>query len=328
MSLLARVRARFRDRAAPWPAGGPATPASALLDGPAVGELRARATAGGWQPFGPLQTCGQLAGEQPSPFVGQGLEFEELRPYQPGDDVRSIDWQATARLRLPHVRVFREERMAARHLLVDRGPGMRFATHGRLKAAQAAAVAVALLCQGQAAGRRLGLTLVDERLHLMPAGAGEGHLGSLLEAVRAGCPPLAAARGRGELDRGLRVLEQQLPRRGAEVAILADFHELGEAGWRALRRLASGHRVLAVRILDPAEWRLPRLGRGRFVAPGGGPEQAVDTGDRRLRAELEGAVRERGERLARLLRQGGGGLVELSTEDDVSDCLEAIAVHG
>lgn len=291
-----------------------------------IGAIRSRVQASAWEPFPGVPTLSAWAGEQTSPFRGGGMEFEELRRYHPGDDVRAIDWQVTARTGEPHVRVFQEERRALRYVITDMGPGMFFATRGSLKLQQAARLAAAMLFQGLASHRRQALAILGPEAHIMSPGSGEESVRGFLEALSRSEP--VPADGRTYLSRGLTFVEPRLPAAGAEVVLASDFRGMGEAEWRILRRMAYRHRVLALRILDPAEKTLPAVGRCRFRSPTTGREQWVDTSSRRVRRQMEASWTEALEAQARGFRQSGISLVDISTEEPVLTALERVVVRG
>jgi len=291
-----------------------------------IGAIRSRVQASTWEPFPGVATSSAWAGEQASPFRGGGMEFEELRRYHPGDDVRAIDWQVTARTGEPHVRVFQEERRALRYVITDMGPGMFFATRGSLKLQQAARLAAAFLFQGLASHRRQALSVLGPEVRIMSTGSGEESVRGFLEALSKSEP--VPADGSAYLSRGLAFVEPRLPVAGAEVVLISDFRSMGEADWRILRRLAYRQRVLAVRILDPAEKELPAVGRCRFRSPATGREQWVDTASRRVRRQMEGSWKEALEAQARGFRQSGISLVDIRTDEPVLAALERIVVRG
>lgn len=143
------------------------------------------------------------AGDWPSAWLGRGLDFEEARPYTPGDDLRDMDWRTTARLGHPFVKIYREERQPVLHLALDRGPAMRFGTRRRLKAAQAARVAALAAFAAAERNIAVGATLWDGRdIDLPPRHARAGIL-ELVGHFAAPCPPQypplpPRGRGRGE----------------------------------------------------------------------------------------------------------------------------------
>jgi len=233
-------------------------------------------------------------GEQASPFRGPGLDFEDLRPYQPGDDPRRIDWRVTARLRKPFVRVYGETRQAVAWVVLDRGPSMRFGTRARLKAAQAARLAGLILTSASHAHDALALALLDgEAFVSPPPRAGRAALHGAIETLRAPCPP-AADTTPSTWTSLLAELELTLPR-GARLWLVSDFLALTARDEALLERLAARAELTLCQIEDPSERELPRLGRVHLQGRAGPVE--LDTGAAALR---EGYAAARAARLDRL----------------------------
>lgn len=233
-------------------------------------------------------------GEQASPFRGPGLDFEDLRPYMPGDDPRRIDWRVTARLRKPFVRVYGETRQAVAWVVVDRGPSMRFGTRARLKAAQAARLAALVLSGAGRAHDALALTLLDGTAHVgQPPRSGRAHLHAALEALRAPCPPSADTSPSRWVEL-LAELDLILPQ-GARLWLISDFLALGGADEVLLERLAARAELTFCHVEDDSERELPRLGRVHLHTAAGTVE--LDTASNALRALY---AEERATRLARL----------------------------
>ncbi|MDX1251480.1 MAG: DUF58 domain-containing protein [Gammaproteobacteria bacterium] len=259
-----------------------------------------------------------FAGQQTSVFRGHGMELEEVRAYQPGDDVRRMDWRATARTGRPVVKVFREERSRGLFLLVDRGPAMRFGTRGELKAARAARVA-AILAFSALAGRDSVAGIV--------AGGGEEffpparNLEGTLALLRAACAPLPEEYKPLPIER---LIEQsrRAAERGASICLISDFARLHEHHVPPLIRLATRHNVLAVRIVDPGEEELPNAGKLRIISPATGRICVIDTSDATLRARYAKAMAERSAALENLFRRAGIALHQIHTHRDVLQEME------
>jgi len=251
-------------------------------------------------------------GEQASRFRGAGIDFEDLRPYQPGDDPRRIDWRVTARLRKTFVRIYGETRQAAVWVIVDRGASMRFGTRTRLKSAQAARLAALILSGANRSHDALAITLLDGERHIShPPRAGRAPLYSALEALRAPCPP-APDTEPSRWTNLLAELEISLLQ-GSRVWIFSDFLGLSSSDERLFERLAARADVRLGLIEDAAEMDLPQLGSIRLMA--GGAALAVDTNAAALRsayAEYHAAHQARLQALA--LRLRGHLLVARSDE--------------
>jgi uncharacterized protein (DUF58 family) len=268
------------------------------------------------------EATGLFAGNYASAFRGGGLEFEESRPYVAGDDVRSIDWVATARAGVPFVKRFREERNQTLIFALDASASMGFGTAGRTKAA-AAVYALALLAAAAGrAGDRTGLLVFDDGIRAeIPAGRGLDHTWHLIRAA-----VLAAATGGGEtrLDAGLRGLLVHARRRSS-VVLLSDFRDPrlapgGDFPWQlgpALSGLTHRCDVVAGIALDPREERLPSAGPVRLADPERpGSTFVIDTGSRRARAKYRAAGAAWRARLERELRRSGAEPLWLRSDRD------------
>jgi uncharacterized protein (DUF58 family) len=258
-----------------------------------------------------------FAGGYRSAFRGGGVEFEESRPYAPGDDVRQLDWNALARTGTPYVKRFREERDQSVVLAVDRSGSMAFASAGRSKAALAAHAGALVAGAAARAGDRVGLLAfareVEEEL---PPERGAPALFHRLERLAAAA---AAPSGPGGLAPVLARLELAL-RRPTVVILLSDFRD--EALDRSapaglgLARLARRHDVVAAVVSDAREEDLPAAGTvllGDAEQPG--PRLRLRT-SARARERYRAAAAERRVRLERALRAGGADVVWLRTDRD------------
>jgi uncharacterized protein (DUF58 family) len=227
---------------------------------------------------------GLFPGEHRARELGSGLDLAQIRPYEPGDDVRRIDWNVTARTSVPHVRVHIPERAVTAWLVLDVSPSMAFGTADRRKADVAEGVAIALGHLATQRGNRLGLVTFggsrDRRL--TPMAGRRGMLGLLL-ATRTDADD--AAVGATNPAEALRLVTRTTPR-GALVAVVSDFR--GPRDWRdALAEAAARHHVIAVEIRDPREGELPDVGQLTFIDAETGREVRVDTSSRRLRERFQ-----------------------------------------
>jgi len=256
---------------------------------------------------------GLLPGEARSSALGDGTELAQVRPYQPGDDVRAIDWNVTARTGEPHVRVHVAERSLVAWLVLDVSPSMAFGTADRRKADVAEGVALALGYLATRRGNRLGVvTFGGSRPALLPPRRGREALMTTLLELRTA--PDEEGTGVTPLGPALARAAAAAQRRGI-VVIVSDFR--GPDDWsRPLRDLAARHEVLAVEIRDPREQQLPNVGHLSLVDPETGRRLRVDTRSRRLRERFELAAAEERDDLARRLRSAGVDHIVLSTEGD------------
>jgi uncharacterized protein (DUF58 family) len=256
---------------------------------------------------------GLLQGDYRGLVPGHGSEFGETRRYVPGDDVRHIDWNVTARMQEPHVRESVADRELETWLLVDLSPSLDFGTANCTKRdlAIVAAGSVAYLTQGS--GNRVGAHIVTaDGVTTMPARTGRTHVRALMHKVitasrRDGGDP-------GALNEGLARLAWPSVRRGLAVTV-SDF--LSREPWEApLRLVGSRHESLAIEVLDPRELELPDVGRLMVVDPETGAIRPVQTNDARLRARYAAAAVAQREQNAEALRRARADHLVLRTDTD------------
>jgi uncharacterized protein (DUF58 family) len=258
---------------------------------------------------------GLLAGDYRSAVLGEGTELAQVRPYVPGDDVRRIDWNVTARTGETHVRVQLAERVLVTWLVLDTSPSMQFGTADRRKADVAEGVAIAIGHVATRRGNRLGLvTFGDRGPRSLPPRQGRLGLIGLLDALR-------DERVDGEERIGATSLGEALRRTGsmarqrAVVVVVSDFR--GPVDWRRpLLELAGRHEVVAIEIRDPREQELPNAGVLWLVDPETGRQVRADTRNERLRARFAAAAAEERAQLARTLASAGSRHVVLTTSGD------------
>jgi uncharacterized protein (DUF58 family) len=256
---------------------------------------------------------GLLAGDFRSSAQGDGTELLLVRPYVPGDDVRRIDWNVTARTGEPHVRVNIAERVLVTWLVLDTSPSMQFGTGERRKADVAEGVAIAVGNVATRRGNRLGLvTFGDSSPRAFPPRQGRLGLLGLLEQLRE--EPDQERVGATSLGGALRRVGAFSQQR-ALVVVVSDFR--GPLDWRKpLLQLLSRHDVVAVEIRDRREEELPNVGALWLVDPETGRQVRVDTRDAGLRERFaEAAARERSG-VARVLSSLGVRHVVLTTSGD------------
>jgi uncharacterized protein (DUF58 family) len=262
-----------------------------------------------------------VPGEHLTPQVGGGTELALIRPYRPGDDVRHIDWNVTARMREPHVRVHVGERAMTAWLLLDVSASMTFGTADRRKTDVAEGVALAVGHVATRRGNRLGVVAVgggDPRI-MRPR---QGRLGllALLHELRAE----PEEDGAGATSLGLAVKRTAaLARNRGLIVVVSDFR--GERDWEApMRMLRARHGVLAVEIRDPRELELPPVGDLWMTDPETGRQLHVNTNKRRVRKRFAKAAEEERAEVAAALRRVGADHLVLSTD---GDWLQALAGH-
>lgn len=266
------------------------------------------------------------AGDWPSAWLGRGLDFEEARPYAPGDDVRDMDWRTTARLGTPFLKTYREERQPLLHIVLDRGPSMRFGTRRRLKVTQAARLALLAGFAASSQNIAVGLTLWDGEDRTLGARHGRSGWLEAVQAIVAPCAPQAAERGEAQHDEArLQTLRAELPR-GSRLLLLSDFAWLSPLHERVLASLGAHCDALAVCISDAAERVLPDVGLACFADPAGGPAHWLDTGRAGVRAAHALAFATRQGEVEERLRRCGLRTLRLAGETD--ELLTLLHGHG
>lgn len=261
---------------------------------------------------------GLLQGDYRTLWRGAGLDLADLREYQHGDDVRHIDWNVTARLQVPHVRQFTEDREVAAWFLVDLSASVDFGSDVRAKrgvAREFTAVLARLLTRH---GNRVGALLYGTEVDtVVPARAGRTHVLNLLQ--RMAQRPAQAAPGATQL-RDLLVAGQRIVKRRSTIFIVSDF--ISPPGWEeALAQLARRHDVTAVRLYDPLEMDLPDLGMVTMHDAETGEQLLVDTHDPGFRRRFAAAAQAREAALLEALAHAGVDTLELSTDDDLLDAI-------
>jgi len=254
-----------------------------------------------------------LTGDHRSSAIGIGTELAQIRLYQPGDDVRRIDWAVTARTGETHVRDQVAERALVSWLVLDTSPSMSFGTADRRKADVAEGVALAVGHVGTRHGNRLGLiTFGDTHPITIPSRQGRAGLLGMLATVRR--EPQLEGGGATSLGEAL-ARAGRLASSRSLVFVVSDFR--GPRDWRReLIELAGRHDVVAVEIRDPREQELPDVGELWLVDPETGRQLRVDTSRRRLRERFSAAAATERAELAALLRSSGADHVVLWTAGD------------
>jgi uncharacterized protein (DUF58 family) len=255
---------------------------------------------------------GLLAGDHRSKLLGRGSELAQVRPYVPGDDVRLIDWNVTARTGEPHVRVQLAERVLVTWIGLDLSPSMAFGTADRRKADVAVGATLALAHAATVRGNRAGmLAFGGGETAVHPPRQGRAGLLGVLSAVRHDAADLRPGMPLAEALRHLAAIARQR----SLVAVVSDFR--GPLDWRlSLLQLAGRHEVLAVEVRDLREQELAPAGELWLVDSESGQRLRVDTNDGRLRKRFaQAAAAERAE-VARALGSCGAAHVVLSTEGD------------
>jgi uncharacterized protein (DUF58 family) len=260
---------------------------------------------------------GFLFGDYRGIFYGPSLDLAEVREYQPGDEVRRIDWNVTARMNRLYVRQYLEERELTAWLLVDLSPSMAFGTRRRLKrelAIEFAGVAAYIISRH---GDKVGaMAFPGAEVPIIPPRTGRRHTLRLLHTLQRGD---AAGHGPTDLTATLATAAGMFKRRHL-VFVVSDF--IAPAGWDApLRELGRRHDVIAVWIRDPAEEALPDVGLMPVRDPETGAHCWIDTSDARVRTAFAALVAARRARVLDAFRHARVDHLELTTAESMVDPL-------
>jgi uncharacterized protein (DUF58 family) len=256
-----------------------------------------------------------FAGEYRSVFKGQGMEFAEVREYIHGDEVRSIDWNVTARMQRPFVKRYIEERELTVMLAVDVSGSERFGTRRRFKSELASELAAVLAMSAIRNNDRVGAIMFTDRVeHVVVPRKGRRHALRLMRDVLAFEP-----RGTGTDIAGATDYLSRLLSHKAIIFLISDFQGAGIE--RALKLLAQRHDVVAVTVEDPSERALPDVGLARFVDPETGEVVDVDTSDPEVRAHYQAATTAEFDARRRLLRRLAIDEIPVRTDAPIMDPL-------
>jgi uncharacterized protein (DUF58 family) len=263
---------------------------------------------------------GRLQGDFRTLLRGHGTDFRDVREYEPGDDVRHVDWNVTARMNEMFVRQYTEDRELTAWMLLDRSPSMGFGPVNRTKEHVLFEVAVTIAQLLVRGGNRVGAVVYDnENIKTIPPRQGRKQVLALTREL------LRPVHGRGTVTdlRKLLDLAARVIRRRSLVVLVSDF--ISEPGWeRSLLRLTERHEVVAVRLVDPREFELPDAGLIVVEDAETGEQLMVDSSDPEFRRRLRdaGAVRELALRDAAM--RAGVDLHVISTDDDLVTALVRI----
>jgi uncharacterized protein (DUF58 family) len=272
---------------------------------------------------------GRLAGGYRTAYRGTGTDLVGLREYTEGDDARHIDWNVTARLNEPQLRVFTEDRELTVWLVLDRSASMTVGPPGRGKHDVLSELALVLARLFGRGGNRVGALLYDTGWHdigavrIVPPGTGRRH------ALRIGAE-LARSADAGRHSRGQHgsttdlaaMLDAvaKLARRRALVVVISDF--IGDGDWgRSLLRLALRHEVVALRVVDAADDELPNVGLVVVEDAETGEQLLIDSSDPLLRNRLRARVEQRDTSLAAGMRRAGVPIHRIGTDADLATAL-------
>jgi len=266
---------------------------------------------------------GLLQGNYRTLMRGSGIDLADLREYQPHDDVRHIDWNVTARLDVPHVRVFTEDRNMLAWFLLDVSPSVDFGPPGQTKRDMLTGFVAVLARLLQRHGNRVGAVLhaaADKSDVVLPARASRTHVLHLLHTLMQHTSPVCVAPAGPTALSQLLSSAQRVLRQRSGVFVVSDF--LSTSGWeKTLGQLAQRHDVVAVRLFDPLELHLPDVGSITLRDPETAELLLVDTQDCSFRQRYADLAAQREAQLRQSLQRAGVDTLELATDDDLRDAL-------
>ena len=221
-----------------------------------------------------------FSGEYHSAFKGRGMAFSEVREYQYGDDVRSIDWNVTARLNHPYVKIFEEERELTVMLLVDVSGSNRFGTHHQFKEELVAEVAATLAFSAIQNNDKVGVIMFSDRIEkFIPPKKGSSHILRIIRELITYKPQSNGT----DISEGLRYFTNVIKKR-CTAFLLSDFYD---DNYNDALKIASGkHDIVAIRIADEKEVHLPDLGLAKFYDPETDETIWIDTADASIRKDF------------------------------------------
>jgi uncharacterized protein (DUF58 family) len=270
---------------------------------------------------------GRVAGGYRTAHRGTGTDFAGLREYVEGDDARHIDWNVTARLNEPQLRLFNEDRELTAWLVLDRSASMTVGALGRGKHDVVSELALVLARLFGRDGNRVGALLYDVpggQVRTVPPGTGRRHALRIgVELARTEQLERKGGNGRrlGTTDLAAMLdAVAKLARRRALIVVISDF--IGDGDWeRSLLRLVPRHEVVALRVIDTADDELPDAGLVVVEDAETGEQLVIDSGDPLLRARVRAGVEERDARLAAGMRRAAVPLHRIDTSADLATAL-------
>jgi uncharacterized protein (DUF58 family) len=260
---------------------------------------------------------GLLHGDYRTLFRGFGLDLADLREYQYHDDVRYIDWNVTARLQTPYVRVYNEDREVTAWFLLDLSPSVDFGSHVKKRSVSTEFITLLMRLLTRH-GNRVGALFYDDKVDtVIPARSGRRHVLDILHRVLS--RPERSRSAETDLRDCFQTASRVMQRRSL-VFIVSDF--ISAPGWaKPLAHLALRHEIVAVRLYDPLEMELPDLGLLVMQDAETGEQLFVDTHDRAFRRRFAAAAERRETEVRAAFSQAGVDTLELSTDDDLVDAI-------
>jgi uncharacterized protein (DUF58 family) len=262
-----------------------------------------------------------MAGAYHSSFKGNGMEFSEVREYVPGDDIRTIDWNVTARTGSPYVKKFVEERELTVMLVVDASSSAEFGSNQAMKGQVMATISALLAFAAIRNNDKVGLLIFTDEVELfIPPAKGKRHVLRVIRELLVFEPKGKKTHLQGALDYLGGIL-----RRRAIVVVLSDFQDKGfELAFKMLRRR---HEVIAIGVADPRELELPDVGFVELEDPETGETLLVDTGDPEFREAFRQEARLEGKRLQNVFQKISVDFVRIVVASDTRDTVAPLVEY-
>lgn len=257
-----------------------------------------------------------------SAMRGRGMEFEEVRVYSPGDDVRTMDWRVTARSNTPHVKIFREERERPVFLVVDFSPTMFFGTRVAFKSVIAAKIAALIAWSTALVGDRIGAVMFSEHeeIDIKPASRLKGVL-PILNGLTKLCTPSNEPAVDNSLTKVLSRLGRVAPT-GSMIFILSDFENLDEQWQQHMQQLCARHQIIAGMIYDPLESELPEIGVCQFT--NGNENLLVNTSNNDTRHRYSQQFYGKMQNIRDFITRSGQSYFQLATNEPILPVLQEV----
>lgn len=254
-----------------------------------------------------------MTGEYVSAFKGRGMEFSEVREYQPGDDIRLIEWNVTARMGLPFIKEFKEERELTLMLLVDVSSSGGFGSAGKLKSEIAAEIASILAFAAIKNNDKIGLIVFSDKIeHYVPPKKGKAHVWNIIRTILDFNPE-----GKGtKLHIPLEYLVN-IQKRKTVTFLISDFQDTGYEN--ALKLAKQKHDIIALWISDPHERNLPNVGLVHLEDAESGEEILVDTSDKELVQKFTQLAKKEFLKVKRFLNSIGVDMIEIRTDRSLTE---------
>lgn len=272
-----------------------------------------------------LAATARLTGNHYSAFRGRGMDYKESRIYQPGDDIRNMDWRVTARSGKPHTKLYDDERERPVFLLLDLSPRMFFASQGALKSVIVAKTAAMLAWAAAARGDRIGGLLLNQDYHeIRPKTGHHGVLQLIHQLVKLGNPVAALsddhAESTSDLSGALKRL-LRLARPGSQIFLISDFMTLAQDDSEKLMQLHQHNDLVAIQVRDPLEQQPPPP--GQYAISNGSEEMLIDTRSRKQRNTYQQFFTAQQGILESIFTRNRIPLLHMSTTDHVSRVIGA-----